>query len=124
MTRRYRDEREPDSPAPLPFRPGPVSNGEFVPAAPTAHDREVARRIVAGADAAARRTGLDRRRFLQSASGMALTLGVLNVAACAGDDGATPSPSTSTDRLHHHRTADQHDGGPLRGPRSRGRRRL
>ena len=57
--------------------------------------------IVAGADAAARRAGIDRRRFLQSASGMALTLGVLNLAACAGDGdsgggAASPRRSSST----------------------------
>lgn len=94
MSERYRDAREPDRPAPLPFRPGPVSNGEFVPAEPTARDVEVARRIVAGADAAARRTGIDRRHFLQGASGMALTLGVLNLAACGGEDAGAP-PRTS-----------------------------
>lgn len=77
-------------PAPLPFRPGTVSNGELLPPPPSARDVEVARRIVAGADAAARRTGIDRRRFLQGASGMALTLGVLNTAACGGDDGPAP----------------------------------
>lgn len=73
-------------PPPLPFRPGTVSNGEFLPPEPSERDREVARRIVAGADAAARRMGIDRRRFLQGASGMALTLGVLNAAACGGSD--------------------------------------
>lgn len=93
---RYRDEREPDRPPPLPFRPGPVSNGEFVPPPPSARDREVARRIVAGADAAARRTGLDRRRFLQGASGMALTLGVLNAAACGGEDETSPPRATGS----------------------------
>ncbi len=78
------DREDAHLPPPLPFRPGPVSNGEFVPPPPSARDLEVARRIVAGADAAARRTGVDRRRFLQGASGMALTLGVLNAAACGG----------------------------------------
>lgn len=96
MTGRYRDEREPDRPAPLPFRPGPVSNGEFVPREPTGRDREAARLIVARADAAARRTGLDRRRFLQSASGMAVTLGVLNLVGCGGDDDPRSAPSTTT----------------------------
>ncbi|MGI8938484.1 MAG: amidohydrolase family protein [Iamia sp.] len=96
MTGRYRDEREPDSSAPLPFRPGPVSNGEFVPALPSARDKEAARRILAGADAAARRTGIDRRRFLQSASGMALTLGVLNLVGCSSDDDASPASSSTS----------------------------
>lgn len=92
----YRDDREPDSGAPLPFRPGQVSNGEFVPAAATPRDREVARLIVAGADAGARRTGMDRRLFLQSASGMALTLGVLNLVGCSNDERSGPTPSRRT----------------------------
>ncbi len=96
MTGRYRDEREPDRPAPLPFRPGPVSNGEFLPREPTARDHEAARLIVARADTAARRVGIDRRRFLQSASGMAVTLGVLNFVGCGGDDTAGPGPSSSS----------------------------
>lgn len=101
MTGRYRDEREPDRPAPLPFRPGSVSNGEFLPVESRARDREAARLIVARADAAARRTGIDRRRFLQSASGMAVTLGVLNLVGCSGDgDGdagsTTASPSSGS----------------------------
>jgi hypothetical protein len=81
--------------APLPFRPGTVSNGEFLPPEPTERDREIARRIVAGADAAARRTGVDRRRFLQGAGGMALTLGVLDAAACGGS-GPAPRRSQGT----------------------------
>lgn len=80
------DREEAHRAAPLPYRPGTVSNGEFLPPEPTARDREVARRIVAGADAHARRMGVDRRAFLQGASGMALTLGVLNLAACGGSE--------------------------------------
>ena len=83
-------------PPPLPFRPGTVSNGEFLPPEPSARDREVARRIVAGADAAARRMGVDRRRFLQGASGMALTLGVLNTAGCGGSDPPASSPARTS----------------------------
>ncbi|HLM28810.1 MAG TPA: hypothetical protein VK360_02720, partial [Acidimicrobiales bacterium] len=77
--------------APLPFLPGEVSNGEFVPRGPTARDRAIARAALALADDAARRTGMDRRRFLQSAGGMAVMLGTVNLAACARGDGERPT---------------------------------
>ncbi|MBA3281207.1 MAG: hypothetical protein H0U29_03155, partial [Acidimicrobiia bacterium] len=67
-----------------------------MPAAATPRDREAARLIVAGADAGARRTGMDRRLFLQSASGMALTLGVLNLVGCSNDQRSGPTPPSRT----------------------------
>ena len=80
---------------PLPFLPGQVSNGEFVPPGVTARDRDVVRLALATAEQAARRRGMDRRRFLQSSGGMAAMLAAVNVvAACAGDDG-TVAPATS-----------------------------
>ena len=72
---------EPDSC--LPLVPGPVSNGEFVPSAATARDRQVMTETLARADAAARRLRMDRRRFLQSAGGMATLLSVLDLSSCA-----------------------------------------
>ncbi|QYG93066.1 amidohydrolase [Iamia sp. SCSIO 61187] len=104
------DRDDEHRPAPLPFRPGTVSNGEFLPPEPTARDREVARRIVAGADAAARRMGVDRRRFLQGASGMALTLGVLNLAACGSDRSATPRTAGSAPQTTAPRPATEPAG--------------
>jgi hypothetical protein len=95
--RRYREDREPDGRPPLPFLPGEVSNGEFVPRPPTARDRAVVEATLALADAAARRAGMDRRRFLQTAGGMAATLTVLNLAACS-DDSSTAGPSTTGGR--------------------------
>jgi hypothetical protein len=77
--------------APLPFLPGEVSNGEFVPRGPTARDRAIARAALARADDAARRTGMDRRRFLQSTGGMAVMLGTINLAACVRGDGQRPT---------------------------------
>ena len=67
---------------PLPFLPGEVGNGEFLPRPPTARDRAVVRQCLAEADRASRRLGLDRRRFLQSAGGMAAMLAAVNLAAC------------------------------------------
>jgi uncharacterized protein len=82
----------------LPFLPGEVSNGEFIPRAPTPRDRAITRLALARAAEAADRTGIDRRRFLQSAGGMAVMLGTLNLAACASDDGGrgASQPSTTT----------------------------
>ncbi len=67
----------------LPLVLGPVSNGEFVPGAPTRRDYELARAVLERADSAARRLGIDRRRFLQTAGGMAALLGAINVAGCS-----------------------------------------
>lgn len=89
----------PSDAAPLPFLPGEVSNGEFIPRSPTSRDRTIARLALARAAETADRTGVDRRRFLQSAGGMAVMLGTLNLAACASDNGtsrAARSSSTTT----------------------------
>jgi len=68
----------------LPLVLGPVSNGEFLPAAASARDLRLAEEVLARAAAAADRLRVDRRRFLQSAGGMAALLGALNVAGCTG----------------------------------------
>lgn len=67
----------------LPFVLGPVSNGEFLPAAPTRRDATLAEAVLTRAAVAADRLGIDRRRFLQTAGGMAALLGTLNLAACS-----------------------------------------
>jgi hypothetical protein len=61
-----------------------VSNGEFIPPAPTALVREATRRSLAALDANARRTGVSRRQFLLSAAGSATMLAVLS--ACSTDE--------------------------------------
>jgi uncharacterized protein len=66
----------------LPFTVGPVSNGEFLPAAASRGDVRLARAAIERASAAADALNLDRRAFLQTAGGMAALLGVINVAAC------------------------------------------
>lgn len=83
--------RRDDTPLVLPLWPGDVSNGEFIPRPPSAHEREVARQAIERAARAADRLGLDRRRFLQSAGGVAAVLATFNLAACSssGDDGGT-----------------------------------
>jgi hypothetical protein len=88
MARReqYPTHRQPDRPPPLPFRAGEVSNGEFVPRAPTERDRAIERLTLDHADRIARRLGMDRRRFLQTTGGMALMLSVVNLACSSGGD--------------------------------------
>src|SRR5580700_5948298 len=68
----------------LPVILGPVSNGEFLPAAASPGDVRLAEAVLRRAATAADRLGIDRRRFLQTAGGMAALLGTLNLAACAG----------------------------------------
>ena len=85
FSRRVR-ERDDDLLLPLPA--GPVSNGEFVPAAADATDRAVDRLVRATVDDAARRTGMDRRSFLHGAGAVAASLAAFELAACS-------SPSSS-----------------------------
>jgi uncharacterized protein len=73
-----------DGPVRLPLVLGPVSNGEFLPVAAGPGDVRLAEEVLARADAAAGRIGMDRRRFLQSAGGMAALLGAINAAGCTG----------------------------------------
>lgn len=84
FSRRLRDRHDDH----LPLTAGPVSNGEFVPAAEGARDRAVNELIRASIDESARRLGMDRRRFLQGASAVAASLAVFEFAGCA-------SPPTS-----------------------------
>jgi uncharacterized protein len=87
----------PDAWPSLPLRPGPVSNGEFVPAPPSRHDDDIRRAILAETDRAAARAGIDRRRFLTTAGGIAAALTVFELAGCSSDPrSATRRRSTST----------------------------
>ncbi len=92
-------EREPDARPAFPLRPGPVGNGEFVPEAATAADARMAALILDRVEQAARRAGMDRRRFLQSSAGVAASLAVFNACAAeqraAGPTATTGSTSTT-----------------------------
>ena len=57
----------------LPLPAGPVSNGEFVPAAPSAR-QEDQRADPEGGGRRGRRVGVDRRLFLQGAGAVAASL--------------------------------------------------
>lgn len=78
----------------LPFRAGEVSNGEFVPRPQSARERAIEDATRALADEAARRTGIDRRRFLQSAGGLAAMLSVVNL-ACSSDSSDSAGTTTT-----------------------------
>ncbi len=67
----------------LPIELGPCSNGEYDPAPLSPVVREAVRRARNDCDENARRTGVSRRRFLQSACGAATTL--LAITACADE---------------------------------------
>jgi len=93
--RRLADE----GPDPLPLRPGPVSNGEFVPAEASGRDVALRRAMEDAVSDAARRSGIDRRRFLRSAGGIAASLATYQLAACSGGRArpasAASAPSTT-----------------------------
>jgi len=88
FSRRQRDR--PDDQ--LPLTAGPVSNGEFVPSAAGPSDRKVNALIRASIDDAARRVGVDRRRFLQGAGAVAASLAAFEFAGC----GSPPAPQATT----------------------------
>ena len=80
----------------LPLRAGPVSNGEFVPAAPDAGHRATNALIRATVDEAARRLGMDRRRFLQSAGAVAASLAAFELTGCGAPSSSAPTSSTTS----------------------------
>ena len=81
---------DPELPLLLPFQPGIVSNGEFVPPEPTRAHERIAALALERAEEIARRRRIDRRRFLAGMGGLAVTLGAVNLVACSSDDGTEP----------------------------------
>jgi uncharacterized protein len=94
FSRRLRDR--PDDQ--LPLHAGPVSNGEFVPAPATPADRTVNELIRTSIDGAARRVGVDRRRFLQGAGAVAASLAVFELAGCGSPPGSHPQAGSARSR--------------------------
>jgi uncharacterized protein len=90
--------REPDRTPELPLRASPSSNGEFLPAVPTARESAIDKAILARVADAAQRSGMDRRRFLQSSAGVAASLSVFNSACSSGGDTADSTTSTTRRR--------------------------
>ena len=62
--------------SPIPTRM--VSNGEYMPVAQTAEQRNVEARIQELSESASKRLGIDRRRFLAGTGGMAASLLAMN----------------------------------------------
>ncbi len=104
FSRSRRDQES--APAALPLPAGPISNGEFIPGAESAHDRAVTRLVRSSIEESARRLGMDRRRFLQSAGAVAATLAAFELAGCA----ASGTPHSSTKAPSHGR------GGTFNAP--------
>jgi uncharacterized protein len=94
VTRR-RDE-DPDGDIRLPLGVTAATNGEYVPDPPTAGDLAVQAAALARADDAARTSGMDRRRFLRSAGGVAAVLATIDLAAACGGSSRRALPPTST----------------------------
>lgn len=79
----------------LPIKLRPVSNGEFVPPAPSDVVLAAVRRAREDADRNARRIGMSRRRFLLSAMGSATTLAALAACAKEADNAVRGTGTTS-----------------------------
>ena len=94
FSRRLRNQE--GAKAPLPLPPGPISNGEFVPAASGARDRALDEFMRKSIDRTARRLGVDRRQFLQGAGAVALCLSAFELAGCSAP--ATPGQASRARR--------------------------
>lgn len=70
-----------------------MSNGEYVPPAATPRDRAMEAAVLARVEVAARRSGIDRRRFLQSSAGIAASLLVFN--GCSDSSSSAGSSTTA-----------------------------
>jgi predicted TIM-barrel fold metal-dependent hydrolase len=80
----------------LPLPPGPVTNGEFVPAEPSALDHALEREMRTRADDVSRRLGIDRRVFLRGAGGVAAALATYNLTGCSSDSAKRAGSTTTT----------------------------
>jgi uncharacterized protein len=77
---------DPELPLLLPFMPGQASNGEFIPREPSPNHRAAAHLALEMGEEIAHRQGVDRRRFLQSLGGVAVTLAAINLVGCDDKD--------------------------------------
>ncbi len=109
--------QQPDRWPTLPLRPGPASNGEFLPAARSSRDRRLELAVLERVAIASDRVGMERRRLLQTSGGIAALLATYNLAACSGDGerdgasapGSTSSTSPSTRRAARSRSPEPED---------------
>ena len=76
---RRRRDRQVDPPLPA----GPISSGEFVPAAGGRRDRAINELVRGPIEESAQRRGVDRRRFLQGLGAVAASLAAFELAGCS-----------------------------------------
>jgi len=79
---KLRKKTDPDIPFETPIWLGNHSNGEYYHEQ-TKHEAKMRKEILRRADEQARYLGMDRRAFIQSSMGMALTMAVLNEMGCS-----------------------------------------
>jgi predicted TIM-barrel fold metal-dependent hydrolase len=105
----------PDLPieSPVPFRTG--SNGEFVPRPMTDDDRRAEELFARMSDDRARRLGIPRREFVQSAAGTALALAVINTVYGCGE-----KPSGQVDAGLDDKSLPSDSGGAIDGSEADG----
>jgi predicted TIM-barrel fold metal-dependent hydrolase len=110
-----RRDNDPDGDTRLPLGVSPATNGEYVPDPPSQHDRDVERAALELADDAARKAGMDRRRFLQTAGGVAAVLATIDLAAACSSSAPRSSPSTRSSTTAA-RTTTSRPGGSFTVP--------
>ena len=79
FTCRQRDRQDDHLPLPA----GPISNGEFVPAAGGPRDRVINEFVRRSIDGSARRFGVDHQQYLQGVGAMAASLAAFELAGCS-----------------------------------------
>ena len=113
MTRRRDDD--PDGDVRLPLGVTSATNGEYVPDPPIRHDLDIESAAVARADEAARAAGMDRRRFLRTAGGVAAVLATVDLAAaCSSGAARASAPTSTTSRATTTRPSPHEAGCPLK----------
>jgi len=73
-----------------------VTNGEYVPASHRRRDEVIEKLIQDDVDAGARRAGMDRRRFLESAGAVAACLMVYDLVGCTNARHQASGPTSTT----------------------------
>jgi uncharacterized protein len=86
---------DPEYPLVLPFVPGQASNGEFIPRERSRHHLRSEALAFEMAERIAGKQGVDRRRFLQSMGGLAVTLAAINIVGCSDDNGDAVRPGAT-----------------------------
>src|SRR5438477_669593 len=87
---------DPELPVVLPFTPGQASNGGYIPLERRREHVAAEALALEMGEEIARGRGIDRRRFLQSMGGIAVTLAAINIVGCdSGSKKSLPTGVTS-----------------------------